>query len=232
MKINKIFIAASVALIILAGNNFLHGETEIYNYIGERIIYLISPFGKSEYRDFGTVDLEGKKVNLITFKTKVLFFEDTETIYSNPDDLLPIKVIRDISKFWIKEHLTEEYDQNNFTVTLRKFKRKKVISEQITKATGPIHNAITLPFYLRRIEGIKIGWSFVMRIPDEFKLELVSIDEIIVPAGKFQAYHFKSFPDKFEIWINQDLPRVPIKIKSTGALDYALVMKKYSTKDN
>lgn len=217
---------------IFSGYNLLQGEVEIYNYTGERIIYLISPFGRSEYRDFGTVDLAGKKVNLITFTTKVLFFQDTETIYSNPDDLLPIKVIRDISKFWAKEYLTEEYDQKNFTVTLRKFKKNKVISEQITKASGPIHNAITLPFYLRRVEGIKIGWSFAMRIPDEFRLELVSIDEIAVPAGKFKAYHFKSFPDKFEIWVNQDAPRVPIKIKSTGALNYALVMKKYSFQGN
>ncbi len=211
---------------IFAGNNLLKGEAVIYDYTGESILYLVSPFGKSEYNDLGLVDLEGKKVNLVTFKTKALLVEDTEKIYSDPESLLPYKIERTISKFWGKEYITEEYNQEKFTVIIRKFKGVKLVKEQIIKANGPIHNAITLPFYLRRLPGLEIGWHFTTRVPSaEFKLELVSVSEITVPAGKFQAYHFKSTPDKFEIWINKNTPRVPLKIQSKG---YTLLMKKYS----
>ena len=226
MKISRIFIASAIVLMIFVGNNLLKADALIYDYPGENILYLISPFGKSEYTNLGTVDLNGVRVNLVTFKTKVLFFEDTEKIYSDLKSLLPLRIERTVKKLWSKEYITEEYDQNKFTVVTRKFKGDKIIYEQITKANGPIHNGITLPFNMRRSEGLKIGWHFTARLPAEFELELVSIDEIIVPAGKFQAYHFKSIPDKFEIWINRDTPRVPLRIKGKG---YYLLMKKYSS---
>jgi len=227
MNIKRILILVMVVLIIFVGNNLLRAEADIHDYAGESILYLISPFGRSEYNNLGMVDLNGIKVNLVIFKTKVLLFEDTEKIYSDPESLLPLKIERSISKLWGKEYITEEYDQKKFTVVMRKFKGKKLVKEQITKANGPIHNAITLPFYLRGRPDLKIGWHFIARVPDEFQLELVSIDQITVPAGKFQAYHFKSIPNKFEIWINKDNPRVPLKIQGKGIFDYALLMKRY-----
>ncbi|OGX17633.1 MAG: hypothetical protein A3K83_05490 [Omnitrophica WOR_2 bacterium RBG_13_44_8b] len=231
MKINRILIVSAIVLMIFVTINLLKEEAGIDDYTGESILYLISPFGKSEYHDLGVVDLEGEKVNLVTFRTKVLFVEDTEKIYSDLESFLPYKIERTISKFLEKEYITEEYDQNKFTVVIRKFKGKKLVKEQIIKANGPIHNAITLPFYLRRLPSLEIGWHFTARVPSsaEFKLELVSIDEITVPGGRFQAYHFKSTPDKFEIWINKDTPRVPLKIQSKG---YTLLMKKYSPHNN
>ncbi|MCX5714961.1 MAG: hypothetical protein NT033_09250 [Candidatus Omnitrophica bacterium] len=228
MKINKILIVSAIVLMIVADHNLLKGEADIHHYTGESILYLISPIGRSEYNDLGEVDLNGIKVNLVTFKTKVLLVTDTEKIYSDPESLLPYKIERTISKPLGKEYITEEYDQKKFTFTLRKFKGKKLVKEQIIKADGPIQNAILLPFYLRRRPDLAIGWHFTARVPNEFKLELVSIDTIKVPAGKFLAYHFKSIPDKFEIWINKDSPQVPLKIQGKGIFDYALLMKKYS----
>jgi hypothetical protein len=227
MKNSIIVIIAVIVLSLFINDNSLRAGTDTQDYTGENIQYLISPLGRSEYHNLGLVDLKGVKVNLVIFKTKVLLFEDTEKIYSDPESLLPLRIERSISKFWGKEYITEEYDQKGFTVVMRKFKGKKLVKKQITKAQGPIHNAITLPFYLRGLPNLKIGWNFVARIPEEFKLELVSIDKISVPAGKFQAYHFKSIPNKFEIWINQDDPRVPLKIQGKGIFDYALLMKKY-----
>jgi len=232
MKINKILIVSVIVLMIFLGNNSLRGETDSYDYTGESILYLISPIGRSEYNDLGVVDLNGMKVNLVTFRTKVLLVEDTEKIYSEPESLLPYKIERTISKLWGKEYITEEYDQKNFTVVIRKFKGKKLVKEQIIKANGPIQNAILLPFYLRRRPDLEIGWEFTARVPNEFKLQLVSIDEIIVPAGTFQAYHIKSIPDKFEIWISKNNPRVPVKIQGKGIFDYALLMKEYRLENN
>jgi hypothetical protein len=239
MKINKILIVSVIVLMIFANSNFLKAEADIYDYTGERIQYLISPLGRSEYNNLGMVDLNGIKVNLATLRTKVLFINNTEKIYSDPESLLPYKIERTISKLWGKEYITEEYDQKKFTVVIRKFKGKKLVKEQIIKANGPIQNVILLLFYLRRHPDLKIGWNFTARVPAEFKLELVSIklelvsiDEIKVPAGKFQAYYFKSIPAKFEIWINKDTPRVPLKIKIKGNIDYGILMKKYSLHNN
>ena len=240
MKINKTLILLLIAIILSAivlvpfvghkssvvDNNQSKKETAI-DYAGESILYLISPLGRSEYHNLGVVDIKGTKVNLVTFRTKVLFVDDLEKIYSDPETLLPLKIERTISKLWSKENITEEYDQKNFTVTYRKLKGNKIIYEKIVKAKGPVHNAITLPFYLRGRSDLKIGWHFTARVPAEFELKLVSIDQIKTPAGKFQAYHFKSIPDKFEIWINKNNPRVPLKIQGKGVFDYALLMKQY-----
>ena len=232
MKINRVFIVLVIVSMIFVDHAFLTAETDMYDYAGENILYRISPFGKAEYNDLGMVDLKGAKVNLVTFRTKILLVEDMEKIYSAPESLLPYKIERIISKLWGKEYITEEYDQEKFTVVIRKFKGSKLVNEQIIKGAGPIQNAVLLPFYLRRRPDLEIGWHFDARIPDELKLELVSIDEITVPAGKFQAYHFKSIPEKFEIWINKNNPRVPLKIQGKGIVDYSLLMKKYSLPAN
>lgn len=229
----SILVVSAIVLIIFVDNNLLRAKSDISDCTGESILYLISPLGESEYNDLGMVDLKGRKANLVTLRTKILLFEDTEKIYSDPDSLLPLKVERNISKFWIKEYITEEYDQKKFTVTLRKFKGDKVIYEQITKANGPINNAITLLFCMRKTEGLKIGWQFAVRMPnDEFKMELASIDDITIPVGTFQAYHFKSIPDKVEIWINKNSPQALLKIQGKGIFGYVLLMKNYSIRSN
>jgi hypothetical protein len=227
MKIIKTLMISAIVLMSFADRNSLMGETETLDYTGERILYQISPVGKSEYSDLGVVDLNGRKVNLVIFKTRALSVVDTEKIYSDPESSLPIRIERTISKLFGKEYITEDYDQKNFTVVMRKFHGAKLIQEKTVKANGPIQNAILLPFYLRKRPDLKIGWQFTARVPHEFKCELTSIDEIKVPAGKFQAYHFKSKPDKFEIWINKNAPRVPLKIKGKGIFGYTLLMKKY-----
>lgn len=238
MKIRLIL--SSIVLIIFTGCNLSNGKTDIQDYVGENIAYLISPLGRTEYNNLGIVDLEeGIKANLITLKTKVLFIKRTDKIYSYPESLLPYKVEHIISKPWRIEYITEEYDQKNFTVLIKNFKGKKLVKERTIQANGPINNAVLLPFYLGRNANLKIGWNFTVIVPAEIKLELisikvelVSIDEIKVPAGKFQAYHFKSTPDKVEIWINKNTPQVPLKIKIKSSIDYVALMKEYSLHNN
>ncbi len=227
--------AVIIFLIIFAQHNLLQAETERHDYLGEKILYLLSPLGRSEYNNFGLVDLDGVKVNLVSLSYKVLFVDSVEKIYSDPETLLPLKIERTISKLWWKERVTEEYDQKNFIVEIKKFNGKKIIKQQVIRSKSPIQNVILSLFYLRNNPNLKVGWNFTVQVLAEFKpevvatkLELVSIDKISVPAGKFQAYHFKSIPVKFEVWINKDTPQVPLKIKLKSVFDCAAVMKKYS----
>ena len=233
MKINKIVIVLVIVLTIFVNNNLLKGETAIYDFTGESIQYGVQPVGKSEYNNLGTFNLKVVKANLITLKSKILFVEIMEKIFYDPGSSLPYKTERTNSAFWSKEYRTEEYDQKKFTVVIKKFKGKKLAKEQIIKADGPIQNMNTLLFYLRKQPDLKIGWHFTAKVLNELKLvefdlELLSIDEIIVPGGKFQAYHFKSVPDTFEIWIDKNSPRIPLKIIVKGVVHCTLLMKGYS----
>jgi hypothetical protein len=208
----------------------LIGKTNAYQYTGERIIYLISPLGVSEYNDLGIVIFRGKKARLATFRTQVLGFDDTERIYTDPDSFLPLRVERDISAWLKKEYIIEEYEPKKGVLTIKKFKDKRKIEEQVLRENGPFYNAVLLPFYLRNIANLDIGWTFQVRVPKKFEVKLVSIEDIVVPAGKFKAYHFTSIPNKFEIWISKDIRRVPLKIKGMGGLNYTLAMKEHNLK--
>ncbi len=237
MKIKIILILLVTALMVFLDNNLLRGEANIYDFTGESIQYGVQPVGKSEYKNLGTVDLKGVKANLVTLKSKILVVEVMEKIFYDPESLLPYKTERTNSGFWIKEYRTEEYDQKKFTVVIKKFKGKKLVKERIIKSDGPIQNMNTLLFYLRKQPDLKIGWQFSAKVIDElklvkFNLGLLSIDEIIVPGGKFQAYHFKSVPDTFEIWINKSSPRIPLKIKIKGIVNCSLLMKRCSLHNN
>ena len=234
-KINKIFTILAISLLALTGNNLAPGEANVLDHAGESIQYILKPGGKVEYNNCGTVDLKGVKANLITLKSKILFFEITEKIFSDPESLLPYKTERTTSGFWSKAYRTEEYDQKKFTVVIRNIKGERLVNEQVIQANGPIENVNLVLFYLCKQPGLKIGRHFAAKVLDgfklsEFDLKLLSIDEIIVPAGKFQTYHFKSTPDKYEIWISKDTPQVPIKIKLKSIVNYTMAMEKYNAR--
>jgi len=237
MKINKILIILVIILTVFVNNDLLKAETVNYDFTGESIQYGVQPVGKSEYKNLGTFDLKVVKANLITLKSKILFVEVAEKIYSDPVNLLPYKTERTTSGLWFKEYRTEEYDQKNFTVAVKIFKGGKLVTNQLIKSDVPIQNMNLLLFYLRKQPGLKIGWHFTAKILDELKLleldlKLISIDEIIVPAGKFQAYHFKSTPDKFELWISKSAPRIPLKIIVKGIVHFTILMKEFRLHNN
>jgi len=233
MKKKIILIILVIALMSFLANNLLRRKVDIADRGRGTIQYLIEPAGKSEYKDCGTVDLNGVKANLVTLKSKILFVEVMENIFYDPESSLPYKTERINSGLWVKEYRTEEYDQKKFTVVIKKFRGKKLVKERMIKSDGPIQNVNTLLFYLRKQPDLRVGWHFSAKALDEFNLlkfdlKLLSIDEIAVPAGKFQAYHFKSTPAKFEIWMNKATPQVALRIKIKGVLDCSISMKKYN----
>lgn len=203
------------------------------SYAGEKIIYGITPFGRAEYNDLGQVDMDGQRVNCVTFRTQAMGFDDTETIYSDPQSHLPLKVERDISDWLGHEYLVEIYDQTSFKLTIDKFtaKGKRKVKTYRFESDGTIYNAILLPFYLRQVKDLDIGWEMKVRLPDEFTVRLDAEVEVRIPAGKFMTYHFVSVPHKFEVWVTKDALRLPIRIKGLGGVTYTMVMKKHSLPD-
>ena len=181
----------------------------------------------SEFTHLPQEKLDGKNVNVMVFKTKVTRFSDTEKIFSDPDTSLPLRVERDISNWPFSEKITEQYDQKGFLLTITKLKGGKR-NEQVIKKEDVIHNAILLPYFIRDMGNLESGFSLKARLPtQEFLITLVGIDEVVVPAGAFKAYHFISEPKKFEIWISTDEKRIPLKIRGTSGVGYILVMREY-----
>lgn len=215
------------AFIVLGLLLFLSGSAFASQYQGERIIYAISPIGESEYNDLGLTEIRGMQLNLVTFKTKVGGFNDLEKIYAEPGTWLPVRVERNVSWPLSKEYLTEEYSAKDSSLVIKKFVRNKLVKEYNFKSSGPIHNAILFPFSLREVKDLSIGSSFELRLPQTFKITLVSVDDIEVPAGKFSAYHFTSVPHKFEFWLSRDELRLPLIIKGFGGFGYTLYLKEH-----
>lgn len=195
---------------------------------GEKIVYAVSPLGRSEYNDLGIVGYEGKKLWLVTFHTKVIGFEDLEKIYADPNTGLPFRVERYINWPFSKEFLVEEYGQDN-SLVIKRFVNDKFTNDYRYKSDGPYHNAILLPFYLREVKNLDIGWNMKVRFPEAFIVTLKSVDDIKVYGKTITAYHFSSEPNKFEVWISKDKGRLPIVIK--GVSGYSMVMKSHSGKN-
>jgi hypothetical protein len=201
-----------------------------YYRIGEKIIYDVRlgrlNLGKAKFSHLGMTQLNKRTAHLMTFETDIIRFHDLERIYSDPNSFLPLRVERDISMWPNSEKIIEEYDQEKFTLTINKRKGRHQ-KQSIIKKNGPTYSAILLPYYIRNIPELQIGWSMDVTLPNQkFKIKLASIEDIEVPAGKFNAYRFESDPRKFEVWISTDDRRIPLKIKGSG--NYILLMREYN----
>ena len=211
-------------------------KEDLNKYVGEKIVYNVRmgnvTMGKSVFKRLPPVELDGKMANLMSFETSVAKFSDKEKIHSAAGTFLPLKIEREVSNWPFLEKISERYDQDKFTLTIIKNKGKSS-EERVIRKDGPIHNSIILPFMLRDIPELAVGWSMTANLPSQrFEIKLSSLETLKLPSGEFKAYHFKSNPPKFEIWVSADERRIPLKIKGAGPLGYTLVMKEYSLENN
>lgn len=207
-------------------------STQKRDRIGEKITYHVQlgklNLGKAVFEHLPDTELRGRKVNLMTFETRLARFTDLERIYSDPESFLPLRVERYISTWPFPEKITEDYDQEKFILVIKKLKNNKQ-EETVIKKDSVINNAILLPYYVRDIAKLEVGYNLMAGLPaQEFIIELVAMEKLEVPAGKFMTYRFESRPKKFEIWITADERRIPAKINGTSGLGYTLVMQEYS----
>lgn len=200
--------------------------------IGERIEYDIKlgmlKLGTSLFRQVENGVVGEAKANVFIFETKLIRFSDTEKIFADPRRYLPLRVERNISAWPKHEEIVEEYDQKAYKVTLNKGGRHDEI-----KSDGPLQNAILLPFSLRECARMEPGWRAQVNLPtQQFAIVFMGTEKISVPAGDFDTYHFKSEPEKFEVWVTADESKIPVKIKGTGAIGYTMFMSKYTPPDS
>ena len=203
------------------------------DYTGEKILYDVKYgklyLGKCEFSYLPKVNLDGKELNLMVFVTRLSRFFDRETIYSDPETLLPVKIKRDVLNLLKREYITEDYNQKDFSVTITKENGRKQ-PPLVIKSSAPLQNPILLPQYVRKLPELVIGTVIPVNIPNKnLELKLVSVEKVKVPAGTFEAFHFQSDPRQIEIWISADENRIPLKIVGTGPFGYILAMREYTS---
>jgi len=200
-------------------------------WVGEEISYDVKfgslRMGEAHFTNCPPERYEGKEVSVLRVVTKLAQFTDQEKIYADTDTWLPIRVDRDIKAWLNKERITEEYDQNAFSLRITKYKGSKK-EETVIQKDGPIQNSILLPYAIRHIPSLEEGWSFTAIFPTRtLVISLANVEDITVPAGTFTAYHFTSEPRQCEIWISRDARKIPLKITGTGAFGYTLELTRY-----
>jgi hypothetical protein len=204
---------------------------KIPDYSGERIAYDIKlgpvKMGTAVFKNVSLTKIDdARDAAMVTFETRLARFLDLETIYAHPQTFLPMRVDRDIRAWPKHEKIREEYDQVAYRLQIQN--QSGGTSSVITK-DSPMHNAILLPYCVRKDEKLAIGWKIPINLPrQQFTLEVVRAEDVSVPAGTFHAYYLKSDPERFEIWITTDARRIPVRIKGSGAIGYTMMMREYA----
>jgi len=207
-------------------------EKQVPDYVGEEIVYDVKmgamKIGTSVFHHQERTKLGGVDAQLVVFTTRVVQMNDTERIWADTKEFLPLYIERDV-RMWPKyEQITESYDQARHILDITKTAGGKQQTSRIVKQ-GPIHNAILLPYQVRRVAKLAPGWSMKVTLPtQEFEITLKSLEEVTVPAGTFTAFYFESEPKRFAIWISADERRIPVKIKGSSGLNYMMLMRSYS----
>ncbi|MFA6384551.1 MAG: DUF3108 domain-containing protein [Candidatus Omnitrophota bacterium] len=209
--------------------SFAVPEEQVPDYAGEEIVYDVKmgavKIGTSVYHNLERTKLSGVDAQLVVFTTKVIQVNDTERIWADVKEFLPLRVERDIRTWPKYTRIVEIYDQSSHSLDITRPPGGK--SSRIVKE-GPIHNAILLPYQVRRAEKLAPGWSMKVVLPtQEFDIKLKSIEKVTVPAGTFNAFYFESEPERFAIWISADDRRIPVKIRGSGGLNYTMLMRSY-----
>ena len=205
-------------------------EEKPFERVGEKITYDVDlgsvRIGTAEYENLRKTTLNGRPVYVISFRTRALRFQDQEEIFCDAGTFLPLVVNRKVSQFLKPEKITEEYDQKNYVLTIKK--KRFGEEESVIRKNEPIHNSILLPFFVRKEENLRIGWSFEANLPQgKYKIILKAIEAVKVPSGTYESFYFESEPEKIKIWISNDKNRIPLMIEGTGGIGYQLKMRDY-----
>jgi hypothetical protein len=197
---------------------------------GEMLVYDVYSAGvktgQSILTFHGERPLNGVSVYYMTFVTELFFFKDYEDIYAAKDSFLPIKINRKIEKMggFSTEEIEEEYDQLVFSVAIKK---KGVFStnKTVIRKDSHIYNAILLTYLCRANPEIAYKDDFKAVLPtQEFSIRVSGSDTISTPSGQYAVDVFTSSPSKFTFYLSKDEDRLPVKITSSTALNYTMIL--------
>jgi len=197
---------------------------------GEQLTYLVKTkgltVGRSTLTYQGEVELDGKSVHYVTFRTVAMGVDDTEHIYAQKGTFLPIKVRREIIKMGKRQELTERYDPAKGHVEIfdTASPTKPV---QVYDKAKPFSNPILMTYFFRANEPVFTqGKLYPVFLPKmQFDLTFIGEQDVSTPSGSFKSFYFSSKPDLFKFWLGQGADRVPLKIEQSGFMGYSMVLE-------
>lgn len=202
---------------------FDEGEELIYDVYFKRL-----RIGKSVLTFHGEENIDAKDVYHITFYTDLGTYEDIEDIYAYKETFLPLRISRTIKRIGaFPVYIEEEYDQDAFTVKIKK-KRYFLSHESTIKKKGPIHNALLLT-YLYRIRPVMERFSVILPMA-EFDVIFKGKDIITTRLGRYPAYLFAGNPSNFTFWLSTDKKRFPLKMENHTVMGYTFVLNSIRNK--
>jgi len=199
---------------------FNPGEKLIYG-----VYYKMIRVGRSILTFHGEEAIKEKSFYHITFETRLHGFSDFEDIYAHKETFLPYRVFRLVKKIGaFSTQIQEEYDQEAFTVRIRK--RQGLFPSDFTiKREAPIYNAILLPYYYRANPSV-INEKFKVTLPtSEFDVALKKKETLRTPLGRYDTYVLTGTPSRFTFWLAKDGKMTPLKIESHTRLDYTFIIR-------
>ncbi len=194
---------------------------------GERIDFDVYMFnfkiGSSFIHFLGETNELDQLNYLIESVTDTVNYKGTERIFVDPDNFYPLRVERKLAMGWDKEEITEIYDIENKSVTIKKIKNSKQIPDLVIEKPTVIQNSVSLLYYCRLIEDFSSGKTISVNLPTKsYELEIKEPVTLDVSFGKHDAYVLEDKKGAFRIWISTDENHFPLKF------EYSSFMNKYS----
>lgn len=201
----------------------------------ETITYTIKlrglSIGRAALTYKGIAELEGKKVHCVVFTTDTVNFKDTETMYADIDNFLPLKIQRDINNWGKKISIIEEYDQANNSIKITRLNNHENIVKEI-KQDDKIQNVILSTFLRRKTGDFVLGGEFPVTLPlNKIIMRITKDTSVQAPYGTYAAHLLESFPKGYQIWFESSPKHIPVKISGPFMLGkVVMVMTDYKEK--
>jgi len=184
----------------------LYAETIHY-----AIIQMGLKAGEATLSNVGPVEYRGQRTFLIVFKAQAINFWDEERIYTDPLNLYPLFVERNLNIFGRKEKILEVYDRAKSEIRLTKTVGDKS-TEQVLKKTGAIDNIYGFILRYRKSGSFRIGDVLDIKLPTkDLKIKLVKRVN--------NNFFMQSRPAKYKIWFDASADKWPLRI--SGAIGMA-----------
>ncbi|HDZ77285.1 MAG TPA: DUF3108 domain-containing protein [Candidatus Omnitrophica bacterium] len=185
------------------------GENEVIKY---KVKLRGITVGKASLTYKGVTELDGKKVHLIIFYTDTVNFKDEEKMYAGLDDFLPIRIERNVNNWGKKEHIIEEYDQQNHSVKIT-WVGKKGNKTKVIQQDDKIQNVILSTFLHRKLGDLEIDKVFPVTLPlRKVEMRVTRKEKIRTYCGVYDTYRLESFPGRHKIWFESSSLAIPVRI--------------------
>ncbi|MFZ5800423.1 MAG: hypothetical protein ACOY3D_03470 [Candidatus Omnitrophota bacterium] len=198
---------------------------------GEKIVFAVKmgpiKMGTSTLTYVGKSNLEGREAEEIIFETTGFNFYDRERILAEPETFYPIRVERTVNIWGKKMQITEEYSENSWRLNKKEGGK---VTQQTFNNTGRVQNFISVVYFYRRIAELRAGseWNFNFIAP--VKMRLKGIVDFPLADKIYKAYYLESVPVKYQVWLDSNEKRLPLRIDGSlaGFSSLALIMREHN----